>query len=136
MFKKSDSVWYTLMVLPGVIFLFAFIFVPLIYSVIAFQKFNPALGIQNSPWVGLDNFTLMFRIPDARIVFRNTLFIATMKIIMLEIVAITFALLLNELRLGRVQEGRPDDGLPAALPVLGDPGGDFTLYPGSRGAAE
>ena len=98
MFKKTDSVWYTLMVMPGVILLVAFTFIPLIYSVIAFQKFNPALGIQGSPWVGLDNFTLLFRIPDARIVFTNTLFIAIMKIIMLEVVAIIFALLLNELR--------------------------------------
>jgi putative aldouronate transport system permease protein len=87
------------MVLPGVILLIAFTFIPLLYSTIAFQKLNPALGIKNSPWVGLDNFTLLFRIPDARIVFTNTLFIATMKIIMLEAVAITFALLLNELRM-------------------------------------
>ena len=92
------------MVLPGVIFLLAFTFVPLIYSVIAFQKFNPALGIQNSPWVGLNNFTLLFRIPDARIVFKNTLFIATMKIIMLECVAIIFALLLNEIHFERTKK--------------------------------
>jgi putative aldouronate transport system permease protein len=104
MFKKTDSLWYTLMVLPGVIFLLAFTFMPLFYSVIAFQKFNPALGIQNSPWVGLDNFTLLFRIPDDRIVFTNTLFIATMKIIMLEIVAIIFALLLNEIRFERTKK--------------------------------
>ena len=98
MFKKTDTAWYTLMMLPGVILLIAFTYVPLFYSVIAFQKFNPAMGIQNSPWVGLDNFLLLFRIPDARIVFTNTLFIASMKIILLEIVAIIFALLLNELR--------------------------------------
>ena len=98
MFKKTDTAWYTLMMLPGLILLIAFTYVPLFYSVIAFQKFNPALGIQNSPWVGLDNFLLLFRIPDARIVFTNTLFIATLKIILLEIVAIVFALLLNEMR--------------------------------------
>ncbi len=98
MFKKSDSAWYTLMVLPGFILLVAFTFVPLVYSVIAFQKFNPALGIQGSPWVGLDNFAMLFRIPDARVVFTNTLFIASMKIILLEVVAIIFALLLNDLR--------------------------------------
>jgi len=98
MFKKTDTAWYSLMMLPGVILLIAFTYVPLFYSVIAFQKFNPALGIQNSPWVGLDNFLLLFRIPDARVVFTNTLFIASMKIILLEIVAIIFALLLNEMR--------------------------------------
>lgn len=103
MFKKSDAIWYTFMVLPGLALLIAFTFVPLFYSVIAFQKFNPALGIQNSPWVGLDNFLLLFRIPDARTVFFNTLFIATMKIIMLQSVAIVFALLLNELRFAPIK---------------------------------
>jgi putative aldouronate transport system permease protein len=101
--KKSDARWYTLMILPGLILLVAFTFVPLFYSVIAFQKFNPALGIQNSPWVGLENFLLLFRIPDAKIVFRNTLFIATMKIVLLQTAAIGFALLLNELRFMRVK---------------------------------
>ncbi len=53
MFKKTDTAWYYLMMLPGLVLLIAFTYVPLFYSVIAFQKFNPALGIQNSPWVGL-----------------------------------------------------------------------------------
>lgn len=96
MFKKPESLWYYLMILPGLGLLVAFTFVPLIYSVIAFQKFNPALGIRKSPWVGLDNFKLMFTIPDAKVVFYNTLFIATFKIILLISVAVVFALLLNE----------------------------------------
>lgn len=101
--KNSDTLMYYLMISPGVILLFAFTFVPLFYSVIAFQKFNPALGIQNSPWVGLDNFLFIFRIQDARQVFSNTIFIATMKIIMIIIVPITFALLLNEIRFMRIK---------------------------------
>lgn len=89
------------MILPGIVLLFAFTFVPLIYSVIAFQKFNPALGIARSPWIGFDNFLFLFRIRDAREVFGNTLFIATWKIILVEIIAVTFALLLNEVRIAR-----------------------------------
>jgi putative aldouronate transport system permease protein len=96
MFKKSETAWYYLMILPGFLLLVAFTFVPLVYSVIAFQKFNPALGIQNSPWVGLENFLFLFRIPDARTVFFNTLFIASMKILLLLSVAVVFALFLNE----------------------------------------
>jgi putative aldouronate transport system permease protein len=96
MFKKSESAWYYLMILPGFLLLVAFTFVPLFYSVVAFQRFNPALGIQNSPWVGLDNFMLLLRFPDARTVFFNTLFIAIMKIVLLISVAVTFALFLNE----------------------------------------
>jgi len=103
MFKKSDTLWYYLMILPGVVLLFAFTFVPLIYSVIAFQRFNPGLGIQNSPWVGLDNFLFLLQIPDARRVFSNTLFIATMKILFMLAVAVVFALLLNEIRYARIK---------------------------------
>lgn len=98
MHKKTDFLSYYLMIFPGIVLLFAFTFVPLFYSVIAFQKFNPALGVQKSPWVGFDNFLFLFRIQDAREVFSNTLFIATCKIILVELVAITFALLLNEVR--------------------------------------
>lgn len=96
--NKSDQLSYLIMILPGILLLFAFTFVPLAYSVIAFQKFTPAKGIANSAWVGFDNFLYLFRVQDAREVFGNTLFIATTKIILLELVAITFALLLNEIR--------------------------------------
>jgi putative aldouronate transport system permease protein len=101
--KNSDRFSYYAMILPGLVLLFAFTFVPLFYSIIAFQKFNPALGIQGSPWVGLDNFLYIFRVRDARQVFYNTIFIAVMKIVLLELAAITFALLLNELRYMRVK---------------------------------
>lgn len=103
MYKKSDAIWYYMMIAPGILLLFAFTFVPLIYSVIAFQKFNPALGIGRSAWVGLDNFLILFRLPDARLVFGNTIFIASMKIIFLLLVAVIFALLLNEIRFMRLK---------------------------------
>ncbi|MBN2046347.1 MAG: sugar ABC transporter permease [Anaerolineaceae bacterium] len=101
--KNFDKLSYYLMIFPGFILLIAFTFVPLFYSVIAFQKFNPALGIKKSPWVGLDNFLFLFRIQDAREVFQNTLFIAIVKIIMLLVVAVVFALLLNEIRFLKVK---------------------------------
>ena len=66
MFKDTDRFAYWLMVLPGLLLLLAFTFVPLAYSAIAFQKFNPALGLQGSPWVGLDNLLYMFGLRDAR----------------------------------------------------------------------
>ena len=96
--RKSDTLAYYLMSVPGLVLLVAFTFVPRFYSVIAFQKFTPARGIANSPWVGLDNFLFLLRIQDAWEVFGNTLFIATLKIVLILIVAVTFALLLNEVR--------------------------------------
>lgn len=100
---RSDVASYYLMIAPGMILLILFTFVPLLFSVIAFQKYNPALGIANSPWVGFENFTYLFRIRDARDVMRNTLFIATSKVILMQLVAIIFALLLNEIRFMRTR---------------------------------
>ena len=103
MYRKSDGYAYYLMILPGLVLLVAFTFVPLFFSVIAFQDFNPARGIARSAWVGLDNFLFLFRIRDAREVFANTLFIAIWKIILILLTAITFALLLNEVRFARAK---------------------------------
>ncbi|MCS6828109.1 MAG: ABC transporter permease subunit [Caldilinea sp.] len=99
MFKNTDRLAYYLMILPGLVLLFAFTFVPLFYSVIAFQRFNPALGVTGSPWVGLDNILFMFTLRDARQVFFNTVFIASMKIVFMLLTAVLFALLLNEVRI-------------------------------------
>jgi putative aldouronate transport system permease protein len=98
MFKGTDRFAYWLMVLPGLLLLLAFTFVPLAYSAIAFQKFNPALGLQGSPWVGLDNLLYMFGLRDARQVLANTVFIAAMKMVLVLLTAVSFALLLNEVR--------------------------------------
>jgi putative aldouronate transport system permease protein len=99
----SEIASYYLMISPGIILLIVFTFVPLVYSIIAFQQFNPALGVANSPWVGFQNFTYLINNDDAREVLQNTLFIAISKIILLQVVAIVFALLLNELRFAGLQ---------------------------------
>lgn len=99
----GEALWYYLMVAPGVALLIAFTYVPLSYSFIAFQRFNPALGIRRSPWVGLENFLFLLRIPEARTVLTNTLVIASAKIILLLVVAVAFALLLNEVPFGWIK---------------------------------
>lgn len=96
--KNLEALHYLLMLLPGLALLLAFHFVPLLGSVMAFQKFIPARGIFRSQWVGFANFIYMFKIPDARQVFANTVLIASAKLIALFLASIVFALLLNELR--------------------------------------
>ena len=103
MLKDTDRRAYYLMILPGLLLLFAFTFVPLAYSVIAFQKYNPALGIQGSPWVGLENLLYMFSLRDARQVIFNTVLIAVMKTVFVLLAAVAFALLLNEVRFLRIR---------------------------------
>lgn len=61
------------MVLPGLILLILFNYLPMPGIVMAFKKFNPIKGVWGSPWNGLDNFKFFFTSPDAYRVIRNTL---------------------------------------------------------------
>jgi putative aldouronate transport system permease protein len=87
-----------LMLLPAIVFLFLFNYVPLFGVVIAFQKYSPAKGIANSLWVGLDNFRYVFALPNFSRVIRNTLYIACAKLVLHVAFPVCFALMLNELR--------------------------------------
>lgn len=94
----KTQIHYHIMLLPGMIILAIFHFLPMAGAVIAFKKFLPAKGIWGSPWVGLENIEYMFQISDSREVFLNTIYIASMKVAAGLIVPLAFALLLNEVR--------------------------------------
>lgn len=88
-----------LMLLPGIIVVFIYSYIPMIGIFIAFQRFVPAKGLFGpQEWVGLDNFRYILTLPDTFKILRNTVFIAGMKIIAGLIVPIIIALLLNEIR--------------------------------------
>ena len=88
-----------LMMLPSVVLVFIFSYIPLYGLTIAFKKFNPARGLfGDNPWCGLDNFRYIFSIPDIDRVFMNTVIIAVAKIVLGTVVSIGVALLLNECR--------------------------------------
>jgi len=86
------------MLIPAIIFLAIFHYYPMYGVVIAFQKFNPGLGFDKSPWVGWYNFEYLFAIPDLWDILRNTLVIAISKIVLLQVAALVLALALNEVR--------------------------------------
>ncbi len=96
---KGYAKHYYLMLLPGFIWLTLFSIVPMFGIIIAFQDFNPGLGMLRSEWIGLENFKYMFTLNDSKSIFFNTIFIAVMKIVANLIVPLVFALLLNELRI-------------------------------------
>lgn len=94
---KKDWELYVLLV-PGIIFLFLFNYLPMGGVVIAFQDFNIFKGIADSAWVGFDNFVRLFTSADFLLVFKNTLIISIMKILILFPLPIVLAILLNEIR--------------------------------------
>lgn len=89
---------YHVMMIPGMLFLIVFSFVPMFGIVMAFQDYVPAKGITGSSFVGLQHFKYMFSLPDISAVIRNTVVIALGKIILGTIVSIAFAILLNEIK--------------------------------------
>jgi len=96
-FRKSLP--FLIMLLPGVILLLVFSYAPMAGLVIAFQKFIPAKGLfGDQKWVGFDNFTYLFMLPDFSSALKNTLLISIQKIILGLFTSITFAVLLNEMR--------------------------------------
>ena len=95
--KKLKRQWqYHVMLLPGVILVFIFSYIPLYGILIAFQDYNPGMGF-SSPWVGFDNFRYLFSQPAFIKTIWNTLYIAFFKLLGGIIVPVIVALLLNEL---------------------------------------
>ncbi len=87
------------MVLPAFIITLIYHYVPLFGLTIAFQDFNPALGLGfgKQAWIGMENFQFVFAMPNTRKVIWNTLFISSMKLVALIAIPVLVALLLNEM---------------------------------------
>lgn len=87
-----------LLMIPGMLFVIVFCYLPIYGITIAFKDFIPSKGILGSPWVGLEHFSYMMKMPDVWNVIRNTVIIAGLKVILGFPIPILFALLLNEIR--------------------------------------
>lgn len=99
--RRGAQKHYYLMALPGMLWLLLFSIIPMSGIVMAFQDFNPSLGLFGSPWVGFENFEYLWQLDDSRQVLVNTLIIAISKVILNIVIPLTFALLLNEVRHAR-----------------------------------
>lgn len=99
MIRRLKSEWpLHLMLLPGLAIILVYSYGPMAGIVMAFQNFVPVFGLWKSEWVGFDNFTYVFSLPDTMKVVWNTVAIALMKITAGLIAPIVTALLLNEVR--------------------------------------
>ena len=89
---------YYVMVLPGVVYMIVFKYIPMLGSVIAFQDYSVYEGILGSKWVGLKNFIQLFTYADFKKIFVNTLVLGAYKIIFVFPIPIALALMMNEVR--------------------------------------
>lgn len=90
---------FHLFLLPAVIIVFIYMYIPMAGMSIAFQKFIPAKGLfGNQKWIGLDNFIYLLNLPGATRALSNTVVIALWKIILHLVIPIVVSILLNEMR--------------------------------------
>lgn len=85
------------MVLPAVVLLFLFSYVPMVGIQVAFKDFQIGTTMWNSPWVGFENFAFL-QDDQFWLVVRNTVYIAVLKFVFGFPAPILLALLINELR--------------------------------------
>lgn len=86
------------MLIPLILFLIIFCYVPMGGVVMAFQDFRPVRGLFNSKWVGLENFQMVFEDSMFWSRLKNTVIISVAKIIFTAPAPIILALMLNEVR--------------------------------------
>lgn len=88
-----------LMIIPGLLLVGIFSYIPMIGITIAFQRFIPAKGLfGNQKWVGWDNFNYVMELPSFMQVLWNTMYISSFKLVLGLLVPLVFAILLNELK--------------------------------------
>lgn len=87
---------YYLFLLPSIIYIFIFKYIPMYGLQIAFKDFNGALGIWGSKWVGLQHFANFIEGYYFWPVIRNTLEIAVYSTVIGFPFPIILALMLNE----------------------------------------
>lgn len=97
--KFSKELPLHMMILPGLLLVVLFSYIPMAGIVIAFQKFIPAKGLfGDQKWVGWGNFEYVMSLPNFSAVLWNTLLIASLKLLLGLLVPIIIAVLLNELK--------------------------------------
>lgn len=107
---RSSTAWTTvcrnivknwelyLFLLPTVIYIIVFKYLPMYGVTIAFKNFNPALGIQGSPWVGLRHFERFFNSFRFWDLLKNTLGLSVFQLVASFPIPILVALMLNQVR--------------------------------------
>lgn len=102
--KQMGREWRMyVLILPGLLFLVIFRYLPLAGNVIAFQDFSPFLGPAGSPFVGFENFAKLLSDPELLNAIKNTLIISSLQIVFAFPAPIALALLLNSIMGQRVK---------------------------------
>jgi len=92
----GNNIWLYLLIVPGLIYLIIFQYIPIAGNVISFENFSTFLGVFHSSWVGLTNFQHVFHDPYMLTLLKNTFILAFLSMIIGFPIPILFALFLAE----------------------------------------
>jgi len=87
-----------IMLIPAMVTVVLFSYVPMGGLVMAFKDYSPKLGILGSQWVGFQHFKDFFSSIFFWRLFRNTMILSALSILPGLLVSIVFAILLNEIQ--------------------------------------
>lgn len=87
-----------IMVIPAIIMIIIFSYIPMWGVLTAFQDYSPAKGFFGSDWVGLKHFKMFFNAPEFWQIMRNTIVISLLKLFVAFPAPIVLALMLNEVK--------------------------------------
>ena len=94
---KKNYMLY-LLLLPGLICIIVFSYIPMSGHLVAFKRFTVDGGVFHSPWNGLNNFKFFFSSGDWKRIIGNTIYLNILFIIFTQFFAVLLALMINEVR--------------------------------------
>lgn len=97
---EKYKVFY-IMLIPGILYMLVFNYLPMFGLIVAFQDYQPYLGFSKSPFVGFQHFSRLFSEPTFGMLLKNTLILGLMNIGLFFPVPIILSLLMNELKSNR-----------------------------------
>lgn len=93
-----------LMILPGILYIVVFKYIPMYGLTIAFKDYKITSDISDAVWIGLDNFTSLFHRNAFQRAFINNIIISISKLFFGFPAPIILALLINEIKRNKLKK--------------------------------
>lgn len=96
--RQGKDKWLYIMLVPPLLYLLIFNYIPMFGTVIAFKDFNILKGIIGSEWIGFENFRYLFQSQEFYQILRNSILLSFYRLVWCFPVPIVLALFLNEIK--------------------------------------
>ena len=95
---------FLIMLIPAVVYILIFAYIPMSGIILAFKKYTYAGGIFGSPWNGFKNFEFFFKSGKALLVTKNTVLYNLLFIMFNTILQMSVAIFLTEIKGSRFRK--------------------------------